>query len=172
LGTQSKNNNAPEQPSVASAVPTLNPPQAVTSCIGNCTNGQGRINYPNGDKYVGAIKSNKADGQGTFTYQDGSKYVGEFKNGEIVQNNSQATPQTDNSKLAPDAVTLPSNPPDETQPHCIKGNCINGRGTQTYPDGSKYIGQFKNGLSEGQGTLILSNGDKYVGKFKQDKFQQ
>lgn len=65
-----------------------------------------------------------------------------------------------------------SSPQDETQPHCIKGNCINGRGTKTYPDGSKYIGQFKNGLSEGQGTLLLPNGDKYVGKFKQDRFQQ
>lgn len=212
-GSQSKNNNAPEQPPIASVPPlTRN-----TDCIGNCTNGQGTINYANGDKYIGNFENGKAEGQGSFiyadggkyigtfkddkfdgqgtlayadgnkyvgefkndkvdgqgilTYADGSKYVGEFKNGEIVQNN----PQTDNSKLPPDAVSLASNPPmqpDETQPHCIKGNCINGHGIQTYPDGSKYIGQFKNSLSEGQGTLLLPNGDKYVGKFKQDRFQQ
>ena len=215
-GSQSENNNAPEQLPVTS-VPTLIPPQAVTSCFGNCTNGQGRINYANGDKYVGAIKNNKADGQGTFTYQDeskyvgefkndkfdghgtlayadgnkyigefkndkvngqgiltyadGSKYVGEFKNGQLVQKNPQVTPQADNSKLASDAVTPPSKP-DGTQPRCIKGNCVNGHGTQTYPDGSKYIGQFKNGLSDGQGTLIFPNGEKFVGKFKQDRFQR
>ncbi len=215
-GSQSENNNAPEQLPVTS-VPTLIPPQAVTRCFGNCTNGQGTINYANGDKYVGAIKNNKADGHGTFTYQDGSKYVGEFKNdkfdgqgtlayadgnkyvgefkndkvngqgiltyadgsqyvgefknGQLVQKNPQVTQQTDNSKLASDVAT-PASKPDETHSRCIKGNCVNGHGTQTYPDGSKYIGQFKNGLSDGQGTLIFANGEKFVGKFKQDRFQR
>ncbi|MFI3217895.1 MAG: hypothetical protein QX189_02080 [Methylococcales bacterium] len=142
-GSQSENSNALEKPKAAS-IPTLIPPQAVTSCFGNCTNGQGRINYANGDKYVGAIKNNKADGHGTLAYADGNKYVGEFKNGKLVKNNPQVTPQTDNSKLASDAVTPPSKP-DGTQPRCIKGDCVNGNGhgTQTYPDGSKYIGQFK-----------------------------
>ncbi|MFI3188658.1 hypothetical protein BCS42_13365 [Crenothrix sp. D3] len=172
-GSQSENNNALEQPTAAS-IPTLSPPQAVTKntyCIGNCINGQGTLTYTNGDKYIGNFENGKADGQGTFTYQDGSKYVGEFKNGQLVKNNPQATTQADNRKLAPDAVTPPSKP-DKTQARCIKGNCVNGHGTQTYPDGSKYIGEFKNGLSDGQGTLILPNGDKYVGKFKQNKFQQ
>jgi len=27
---------------------------------------------------------------------------------------------------------------------CIKGDCTNGQGTYTYPDGSVYIGQWKN----------------------------
>jgi hypothetical protein len=55
--------------------------------------------------------------------------------------------------------------------YCITGDCVNGQGIQVYPDGGKYIGGFKNGLSEGQGTLILPNGDKYVGQFKHDRFQ-
>lgn len=54
---------------------------------------------------------------------------------------------------------------------CISGNCVDGSGTQIFVDGSKYVGEFKNGLSEGQGQLILSNGEKFVGKFKNDKFQ-
>jgi hypothetical protein len=58
-----------------------------------------------------------------------------------------------------------------SQPRCVKGNCVHGQGTQIYVDGSKYIGQFKNGLSEGQGQLIFPNGEKYVGNFKNDKFQ-
>lgn len=58
-----------------------------------------------------------------------------------------------------------------SQQHCVRGNCVNGQGTQIHTDGSKYIGQFKNGLSEGQGQLILSNGEKYVGNFKNNKFQ-
>ena len=35
---------------------------------------------------------------------------------------------------------------------CIKGDCNNGYGTYTYADGSKYAGEFKEGLSHGQGT--------------------
>lgn len=54
---------------------------------------------------------------------------------------------------------------------CINGNCVDGLGTQIYIDGSKYIGEFKNGVSEGQGELIFSNGEKYVGTFKNDRYQ-
>ena len=43
-------------------------------------------------------------------------------------------------------------------------------GTQTYPNGNKYIGEFKNNKFNGQGTAILDNGDKYVGEFKDDEF--
>ncbi len=57
------------------------------------------------------------------------------------------------------------------QPRCVRGNCIHGQGIQIYADGNKYIGQFKNGLSEGLGILILPTGEKYVGEFKNDKFQ-
>jgi hypothetical protein len=57
------------------------------------------------------------------------------------------------------------------QPRCVRGNCIHGQGTQIYADGSKYVGEFKNGLSEGEGQLILASGEKYIGKFKNDKFQ-
>lgn len=58
-----------------------------------------------------------------------------------------------------------------SQPRCVRGNCVHGQGTQVYADGSKYIGQFKNGLSEGEGQLISPTGEKYVGTFKDDKFQ-
>ena len=34
------------------------------------------------------------------------------------------------------------------------------------PDGSTFVGEFKNGKMNGQGTLISSNGTKYVGEFK------
>ena len=69
---------------------------------------------------------------------------------------------------------------------CIKGNCINGKGTFKWPngdqyngewknekphglgtfawvDGTKYIGDWKFGLQDGQGTVTWANGDKYIG---------
>ena len=36
-------------------------------------------------------------------------------------------------------------------------------GTLTYKDGSKYVGEFKNGRLSGQGTFTWLDGVKYVG---------
>ena len=47
-----------------------------------------------------------------------------------------------------------------------------GKGIETYADGSKYIGDFKENMKNGEGELIiiLENGQKnvYQGKFKED----
>jgi len=39
----------------------------------------------------------------------------------------------------------------------------------TYPDGSKYVGEWKNGEKNGQGTYTWSIGDEYIGEYKDDK---
>ena len=41
--------------------------------------------------------------------------------------------------------------------------------TTTYPDGGKYVGEFKYGKKNGQGTYTHYDGSKYVGEFKDDK---
>jgi len=43
---------------------------------------------------------------------------------------------------------------------------LNGQGTQTYPDGGKYVGEFKDGKRHGQGTYTWSNGEEYVGEWR------
>ena len=42
----------------------------------------------------------------------------------------------------------------------------NDPGTETYEDGSSYVGVFKDGERNGQGTYAYSDGDKYVGEWK------
>ena len=38
-----------------------------------------------------------------------------------------------------------------------------GQGTETFPDGSKYVGEWKNGKHHGQGTYTFHDGVKWVG---------
>ena len=45
----------------------------------------------------------------------------------------------------------------------------NGHGTETYKDGSTYVGEWKDGKHHGQGTYTWSNGEKYIGEFKDGK---
>lgn len=52
---------------------------------------------------------------------------------------------------------------------CIKGDCTNGQGTYTYPDGSVYVGQWKNDKLHGQGTFTYSDGSVYVGQWEKSQ---
>ena len=40
----------------------------------------------------------------------------------------------------------------------------------TFPNGNKYVGEWKDDEQNGQGTLTYTNGDKYVGEFKDNKY--
>jgi hypothetical protein len=51
-----------------------------------------------------------------------------------------------------------------------KNNKFSGQGTTRSPMGAKYVGQYKDDKKNGQGTLTLANGVKYVGEFKGGKF--
>ena len=44
-----------------------------------------------------------------------------------------------------------------------------GLGSMTYPNGDKYVGEWKNSKMNGQGTFTYSNGWKFVGEWKDDK---
>jgi hypothetical protein len=44
------------------------------------------------------------------------------------------------------------------------------KGTFTYPDGSKYEGDFVNGKRDGKGTYTYANGSTYQGEFSDNKY--
>jgi hypothetical protein len=49
---------------------------------------------------------------------------------------------------------------------CVLGDCQSGQGTYVWPSGSKYAGQFQNGLREGTGTYTWPSGSQYIGEYK------
>ena len=46
-----------------------------------------------------------------------------------------------------------------------------GQGTFTYPNGEKYVGDWKNGKYHGHGTFTYPDGNMYVGEFKDDDME-
>ena len=52
---------------------------------------------------------------------------------------------------------------------CIEGDCRNGQGTETWSNGTKYVGAWKNGKPHGQGTITYVDGTVTVGIFKKDE---
>ena len=45
---------------------------------------------------------------------------------------------------------------------------MEGKGVMTWPDQSRYDGDFKEGRIEGKGTKQFANGNRYVGEWKND----
>ena len=56
--------------------------------------------------------------------------------------------------------------PSITLSECIEGDCKNGQGIYTYPDGLQYKGEWKEGRKHGQGTFTFADGRRYEGEWK------
>ena len=54
-------------------------------------------------------------------------------------------------------------------PPCPKGTYHNCFGTETFTNGSKYVGEYKDGKYHGNGTFTFVGGSSYVGEFKDNK---
>ena len=51
---------------------------------------------------------------------------------------------------------------------CIEGDCKNGYGIFTFPDGRKYVGESKDNKKHGQGAFTWASGAEYVGEWKKN----
>lgn len=125
--------------------------------------GYGYMKYEDGNKYIGDWSENLRYGHGVLIYFDHSskiKYVGEWKANTIQGYGSLHLKGGDFQTGYWNKNQFKSV---EKQDICLDGDCRNGWGTYSYPDGSLYIGEFKNNKREGQGTLIYRRGTKYKG---------
>jgi hypothetical protein len=143
--------------------------------------GFGRMFYKNGEKYVGDWRNNLRHGSGKIIRADGQTTEGVWDTGklktavedETVKNNANTDLSRDNREggtskpnTQQNTTTTANTASSESSRDCNSTYCRDGKGAFSYGDGSRWVGEFKDGAPEGQGTCYYKNGDKYVGRFE------
>jgi hypothetical protein len=133
--------------------------------------GQGIMHYPDGVRYIGGWRNNRKHGQGKLVATDGRIIrEGQWNNGEF-----SATPSGGGQPVT--QTTRPTNTVTPDKPaanrnqitgltNCASTYCRSGRGYYDYPDGSRWVGEFKDGLPFGRGICHYANGDRYDGQWQ------
>jgi hypothetical protein len=123
------------------------PPHPPTLCqwYESRRQGKGRMQWANGDVYVGEWAQNEMCGLGKLTCRNGDVYEGQWRDGK--KHGHGVCIFKDSTRYE----------------GAWEDNEIHGRGTQTYRDGSQYEGDFVRSVKEGVGRMLLPNGDSYEG---------
>ena len=144
-----------------------------TGCIsGDCLNGQGIYAYTDGSRYDGFFRNGKPALSGTFHHPNGDKYVGAFVDGmrhgkgRMYFTNGQIL----EGKWINGEYEGSVEKPNKSKQGCVSGDCQEGDGTYFFKDGTKYLGQFRNGLPHGQGKVEYLNGEIYEGEMAEGQF--
>ena len=152
--------------------------------ISSRPHGKGVYQFASRERYEGEFRLGKFEGNGAMYYPDGAYYTGGWKNnlkngyGRLVTPGGSIT-QGDWTEGRPPGREMPSPlvtspapaPADERNNlagmrNCTAVYCRNGQGYYDYPDGSRWIGEFKDGLPFGQGVCYYAGGDRYEGMWQ------
>lgn len=134
--------------------------------------GQGTMYYPDGAYYTGGWKGNRKNGQGKFVDTDGKATHGTWAMGKLINTNTTASAQNKPTNTNKPNNAKPSgNKPAATKPsvaglrNCGTIHCTSGKGYYDYPDGSRWVGEFKNGYPAGKGICYYADGNRYEGEW-------
>ena len=139
--------------------------------------GKGTMYYPDGAYYTGGWKKNQKNGQGRLVRTNGATDDGIWVNGKFAGANVPAS--SGNTGTIAQSNTQKPNKPTAGKPagkasgkadiaglnNCNSNYCRNGKGYYDYPDGSRWIGEFKNGVPAGTGICYYAGGDRYEGQW-------
>lgn len=146
-----------------------------SQCIsGDCKNGFGKYDFGFA-VYEGNFTAEKPNGNGTMDYGQGEKYVGNFKNGVedgdgiLYKNNTQKKVRYVNGKLQikQEQIVIGGNAPKVDG--CVQGDCYNGYGVIKFPSGNTLKGEFLFGQRNGKCSYIFQSGNSLVGNYKENQ---
>ena len=139
-----------------------------SGCItGDCKNGYGVFIYPNKNKYIGEYKDGLKNGFGIEVDPKGNYIYGNWKNNKedgyvrIFNKNNEIIFAGEMMSGKPVQKITASG----EEYGCTIGNCTDGFGHYYFESGSKYIGEWKDGVQHGFGTTIWADSSKYVGQY-------
>jgi hypothetical protein len=155
--------------------------------------GRGKYYFKSGERYEGTFLKGKFDGNGVMRYPDGVYYAGGWSankkhglgklvgaDGEMIKEGNwnmgkfvAAQSNTTSGGAVTTTQQRPNNKPaaGTGKPdlnglrNCNSVFCRNGQGHFSYPDGSRWVGEFKDGYPNGRGVCYYSNGDRYEGEW-------
>jgi len=107
-----------------------------------------RLNFRNGDCYIGDFEYGQRHGKGWYTWKDGRQYKGQF---------------VKNSREGKGTLIYPNS--DFYEGHFVQGK-RHGHGRFIFANGSMYEGHWIAGQYHGNGTLVQSDGSTYIGSFE------
>jgi len=116
-------------------------------------NGYGMQIWPDGSKYVGYWKNDKANGLGRLIHCDGDVYSGEWRD-DMAHGRGKYI----------DTMGMEYNGE-------WKNDKQNGAGIEKWPDGASYEGMYKDGKKNGRGKFSWSDGSSYEGQFKDNMLE-
>lgn len=137
--------------------------------------GEGTMYYADGAYYSGGWKKSKKHGIGMLVGTGGDRKSGSWSQGKWVEKPPGAPTRTEtvfNSNQGKPPAAKPSqSKPNPAKPNvtglrnCGTTYCRSGQGYYDYPDGSRWVGEFKDGYPQGRGVCYYSNGDRYEGEW-------
>jgi hypothetical protein len=132
--------------------------------------GSGTMYYPDGAMFTGHWSKNKKNGPGVYRDAHGVEKNNLWAMGQLVK--KEETAASNNTPAAKPTPTLANNnvKPDVTGlRNCGASYCSSGQGYYNYPEGSIWVGNFKEGYPSGQGICYYANGDRYEGEWANNR---
>lgn len=120
--------------------------------LGNCYNGEGVMQFPNGDEYHGNFKDGEASGDGVMKYANGNNYYGHWEH-SLKEGKGRFTYIIGHEYLG-----------------YFQQDQMHGKGTMHFANGDDYDGDWQNSKPDGNGIYTFHTGERYDGGFKQGKF--
>jgi hypothetical protein len=114
---------------------------------GGAVSGSGRVEWTNGESYVGTLVEGRKHGKGRFNWVGGQWYEGDWG-----MTGPRATASSSSSAATATRGVLDGEP--------------SGRGTLIFPTGDRYTGDFARGVFHGQGRFAWKNGNRYEGAWR------